>query len=1133
MPNRSLTVYKASAGSGKTYTLTREYILSVIAVKNPETGTYRLNHPNYAPGGRALTNRHRAILAITFTNKATEEMKERITVKLRALAAVPQPGQKEADYAADFMALLGCSRQELAETANRALEQLLHDFQNFNVSTIDAFFQRVLRTFARELDLHGDYELQLDHQAVMRAAVAQMLDDFNVNWRTHADLYRWIQDRMGESLDAGKRANILDRSSGPHRTLVEVVSKITGEDYAPIADDMRKFISAKPDKFVLLYKAIKTQDDAITAQMQTIASAAVEAVEAYGPKHGVTSLALNFLRNHFITIKEPDAKTLANAVARIPDGLRTAKCKCPDDVVMALGDATLQCVDLLRQRHDLTAFRAQVRNLSFLTFAIKYVEDIYKLTNTVLLADTNTLVHTIIDGSDVPFIYERLAMHLHHLLIDEFQDTSALQWANLRPLVANAIDDLNDCLIIGDVKQSIYGFRNSDPALLAHQVEEEDFPGRTSPRGSAPRENTNHRSSREVVEFNNTLFMRLAAHNNAVGYDNVAQALPEKEPDPGYVRIISTPLPEETKGSSDPFAASPQLALMAEEMMRQHCEGGYPWSDIAILSARHEDNAKAIEYLMRHTAIPVLAEEGLFLHKSPVIKLIMALLRLVDIKQTTPEAEKAGGRIFSIADMQLIMSRFEYYTSVHTLTAEQALERALNSTADLDQVVSAILDPAPTSVAEIVENIINRFVDPAARDANSAYLTALQDNIADYARSTPESLHGFLQWWDTHGSGLSIPVGGDVDAVRVMTIHKSKGLEFDCVHIPFPEWPQWKMKSTEWELTPAIPGIPHTLLPPALLIDGQTLSAFASQPDSCFFPYAERRRQASASEQVNVTYVAYTRAARELCIYHVEQPKQNDTMIDAVFECLAKPRSEAEEATPFTIDLAEHFDAETRSFALGRPTKKVFKSPTPSHVATLPPLRPGYPVWPADLERILATLDSTVELNPDISDTPATGPNAQDYDYDPESRERGLLMHDILQNVTTIADIPAAAAAVAARGHYPTADVRKAQALLSEALDVSRPEIARWFRDFDSVVCEQDIYINQDGTRTIRRPDRIVFTPDGTVEIVDYKFTTREQASHISQVRQYCQLLRAMGHADVRGYLWYPLHPGSPTLPVQ
>ena len=1136
MDPRCLTVYKASAGSGKTYALTREYILALIGVKNPADGTYRLNHPHYSPTGRALANRHRGILAITFTNKATDEMKERITVKLRALTFLPDPGEKDADYADEFTAKLGCTRQELAEAAQTALEQLLHDFQNFNVSTIDAFFQRVLRVFARELDRQGDYEVELDQDAVMRAAVNRLLDDFNLNQHQKRDLKRWILSRMKESLAQGKRANIMDRRSGPHRELVAVMARITGEDFARYEKNMREYLNASPSKINQFNAALRRRREDIDAESRSIASDAIAAVEAYGPKHDVKVDALNFLRK-FANGEKPSDKTAANGLARALAGnVRNKNCICPLEVTDALCAATIRCVELMSLKADLMRMIEIATKLAFVGYAWRYVDEIYEANNTLLLADTNAMINHIIDGCDVPFIYERLGMQLHHFLIDEFQDTSILQWANLRPLVANALHDYHDCLIIGDVKQSIYRFRNSAPDLLDRQVEHDDFPGMTIARGTEPADNTNHRSSREVVVFNNTLFSRLASLTRAVGYANVVQ--PPKQEAPGYVRFFKCEIPEGADKNADPFADAPQLALMASEMMRQHREGGYAWSDIAILGSRHDDNARAIEYLLRFTPIPVLAEEGLFLHKSPAVKLIIALLRMVDLRQTTPDICGAAPRFLSMADMQLILSRFEFYVTAQAIEPEVALEKAFGDRADIDAVVAAIIGPGTNSVAELVEDIILQFISPEMRDSNSAYLAAFQDYVAEYTRTNPESLHGFLGWWDDNCTKLSIPVGGDIDAVRVMTIHKSKGLEFDCVHIPFPLWRQYTVKGMEWEDTPPIDGIDPSLLPPGILVDGKK---DLSDDTGLFGHIFARRRDASAREMVNLTYVAFTRAVRELCVYVPDQAALDKKkgggntapfMLEAVMACLAAAPTEQELATPHTMDLAEHFSEADSTYCLGQPTRKVHRPAAADHVVTLPPVHPGYPVWDRDSARVLSSPDSPQELSADVSDRPAQGPDADDFEIDPESRERGLLMHEILQNVNSAADLPAAAAAVAARQHFPVAQVRAAAAALAQALDLSRPELARWFRDFRTALCEQSIFINQGNDHGSRRPDRIVFLADGSAEVVDYKFTTRTKASHIEQVRLYCRLLRAMGYTAVRGYLWYPLQPAAPTIKV-
>jgi len=1145
--DRVLTIYKASAGSGKTYTLTYEYILALLAIKNPETGEYRLNHPRYSRTGE-IVNRHRGILAITFTNKATEEMKRRITGRLHDLTHIPAPGEKDADYAKELCAVTGCTRTELAQTAMSALHQLLHDFHNFNVSTIDSFFQRVLRGFARELDRQGDFEIELNERAVMDAAVSNMLDDYNISWKQKDQLGNWLFQYMKDATETGRKANILDRNSSAHKDLVDLISKISSEAFTPYEKRMKEYLSANPS---LISEALKTVAERIGCLRKEIADKAADIIArlAEMPDNGgIDSNSLKFLckfrdgvraeKKQYMSYAEKGAGFKKNASAS--PSLR-----------QEASEVMSGCCITVFRIEELQLITKGLNTLAFLSFAWKFLDDVYKDNNIVLLANTNALIHRLIDGSDVPFIYERLGLRLHHFLIDEFQDTSTKQWENLRPLVANSIAGHYDNLIIGDVKQSIYRFRNSEPELLHRRVQEDDFPQYSRLRGGDTTDNTNYRSSVEVVTFNNTLFGRLAAQIGAPGYEHVVQAIPEKNADyHGYVRFFPFHVETKKKSKDDDseqepkseeeefLEKNPQLPVMVEQIRRQLSQGHYRFKDIAILCSKRKECALVIEYLLKYYPdLRVMTNEALYLTKSPAVKLIISMLRLIANAQSARAVSQRENRDYAtLADMRLMVSRFEYYNTDPSLklSPEEALRRALCGEEDADRAVEEVLGSNPASLQALIDNIISLRMPMRMRENQLPYLMALQDYVTEYSEHGIQTVNAFLHWWDERSYKFSIPLGSDIDAITVMTIHKSKGLEFPCLHIPYASWElasKTYMESDRWIPTPRIDGLNPEIMPPVLLLD---TSPFNNCEFSIFYKNICDYRRQGEENTTNLTYVAYTRAASELMVYY-DPEKGIGTNLT---QCLSMPLTDKERQDGFTVDLARHFNAGTGEFSLGGPTvspefqEQLSLTDAQKHEKAerqrqMPaPYRPVYSVHLRDDAKVITSVDSL--LDTDISDLPTgTPPPGQE----PMQARRGNMLHEILSNTRKFSDLPTAVALVAASSTYDSNEVNEAGEFLESALNLRRDELSRWFRDFDHVLCEQSIFVNESSSMPYsKRPDRIVFYDDGTAEVVDFKFTSEELPEHLAQVREYVVLLNRMGITVRAGWLWYPLLPGSPTV---
>jgi len=1138
-----LTIYKASAGSGKTYTLAFEYIKALLGIKEEGTDSYRLNGTAGTPHAQRLRCRHRAILAITFTNKATDEMKARI---IRELDALARP-DADAAYAASLQQLFGCSRLQLAGEAAAALSDILNDYRHFNVSTIDSFFQTVLRTFAREVDCQGDYEVELNDRYAVAAGVGLMFDDLNFGVAPKEQQIKdWIAAYMRRRIARGRSFNIFDRSSRLSGEIVSYVHKMCGEDFKPYAAATVAYL-ADPSRLRRYRRAVDDAHREALAAMQAAARAALEGLDTDACGRGACRAALAAMLETAASGKMPDAakfgigdpskaKTFKAILAKgDPKDIYTAsrlpklkgKTAYPPDSLTALLRQAAEAMQhgfitscILEAIADATA------SLEFLGLAWQYVADYRRDNNIVLMSDTNDLLRRIINGAEVPFIYERIGVELRHFLIDEFQDTSVMQWDNLRPLVANGLAGQDDSLIIGDEKQAIYRFRNSDSSLLHHRVANEDFPRQHRVRGSDPADNTNHRSAHGIVRFNNALFSRLADSYGIDGYENVRQSLFSKYAGlSSYVslRPFASLITADENAPTAPKPSGARLReasidAMAREILRQHRDG-YPWSRIAVLVRRRAEAQEVVDSIMRrYPGIPLLSNEGLRLDSSAAVRLIVSVLKFVDRSYTSADTASAGNAFASYGDILMMLSRFEYVIGRGGHTAGEALESVLSGSGsdDIASETAGVRAARAANLPALVEVIISRNIPGQQRQREFAYIAAFQDTVLDYCAMYNPSVHAFLTWWDRNAPRLTVGAAATLDAVAVMTVHKAKGLEWDCVHIPFANWEIEPRREELWLPMDAFGvGRPDDR-PPALALPVSRIWAEAGNPFAA--AYADNA-SLQIADNMNMTYVAFTRPVRELHV-HYDPARGIGRLLP-----LALASAHTSDSAPEGLHLPDGAVDETDGiYIFGEPTAPVAGKESDRTACPAP----AYRVCFRDDTRELTTICDITSQDPEleVGNELPNREHVRSMPLTPEEKARahaagrGNDLHAILARMRTEADLPQAVDAVCARAGHDDSLRREYTAVLSDAFHAAAAHTCRWFAPDVRVLAERTIYVAERGESF--RPDRIVFYPDGSVDIIDYKFTSEPHPDHPMQVRGYLAMLRAMGHTRLNGYLWYP-----------
>lgn len=1165
-----LQIYKASAGSGKTYKLTQQYLTLLLGTKDKTTGAWKLNE--------RPTSANRHILAVTFTNKATEEMMKRIISELAILAGREPGCDKKSDYLADFIELFATTEQRLRKLASDTLDELLADFLYFHVSTIDAFFQNVLRTFAREIEMPDNFELELDNRSTISVGVGEMLGSINrpepvdpLKKQEYRWLCEWLNRYVDEKLDDGGALNLFSRSSSMFGDLVNTFRLIMDENFKIHFDEISNYFE---DLNRLVKFKVKLRD--YDSRVRYINAAVVRAKQYgdYGSLKLVTKFIDNWASPETIPAKNSDstAKFLAN-----PESYIRAKHTVSDEFRSLMLDIFTK----IQEYYDCCKRDKMIaRSLSYfglMGFLLRIIQSYCKDNNLILLSETNSLLRDIINDDDAPFVYERIGYYLRHYLIDEFQDTSKMQWQNLRPLVNESLSNDNDNLIIGDEKQCIYRFRNSDPQLLGStvhsQVSRVFGPDSVNIEGARVEQNNNWRSSREVVMFNNSIFRALSdiVVEGDPTFANVVQQISPKRKKliPGHVKLLIEQetveqQPETADDDAESSGAVSEFALSnMEKEVERLLNAGYRQADIAILVQKHREGEAVISRLLamhekpgwKHGRLEVTSVDSVGVAASSAVRMVVQILRLTQVPHLIECVEiKADGSENKVNEVNAAYRRarllycYEYFLHSPAVdesgrknypTPSEALDKAINllrgdnkpsapvnsgqfesGDSSLDKILN--LDPQSltgsrmsnpskgkitcASLSTIIDTILSDYINPAIVSAETAYIAAFQDLVYDFCSRGSADISSFLAWWDRGGKNASLSSTEESRAITVTTIHQSKGLEYPCVIIPNANFQFLRHSSSynrvyEWfDLDPAdFPSCDPSTVPPCIPLDfvqglGK-IDAFKEQYES----YANQKK----IDALNLAYVAFTRAVNELVVISALPGKKNefnlhdylDAAVNRLTEhYLADPATDPEEAKwmlPLSL-----CSPSAGVYEVGEPT-----SPLPS--AGSVEKKPDYASQPMP------------DYDPWVNDRVNTFTVADCHTFDfSDPRMRGDFLHRILSRVYRSSDLDLEIYRAAVRSHLAPDQTRYCAEILSEAL--ADPRVEPWFNGYSRVVLERTLV----GDNIDRRPDRIVWTADGHVDLIDYKFGD-PHPSYEKQLRNYARLLARAGYTRVRAFLWY------------
>lgn len=921
-----INIFKASAGSGKTHTLSKTY-LELLLKADSKTA-------------------YRNILAVTFTNKATEEMKERI---LRDLA-------KEG---------------KMNPRAREILINLLHDYGSFSVSTIDKFFQQALRAFSRELGSSGNYQIELDKASLTKEAMDRVLDDLT---EKDKDLLGWFTKQLETALDNGESIHL-------ESSLYEMAEEFGGVN-EKFTYDKKKLteLKAKCKEIVDTFHK-EVYENALCIDTATWGKTAAKGLAQYA---GAPT-------RYKDSVKAANATTLAKLA-------ETAGCEAMYALMNPQG---------MRWKEYRTA-----RMVEKVIFTLGLAEEFYsKLAiieeekGVISLDESTNLLRDIIDGSDAPFIYEKLGVRFNHFLLDEFQDTSVVQWENFKPLLANSVSEGYSNIIVGDVKQSIYRWRNSDWNLLDKKIQE-TFTGKVE----VTTLKENWRSTQSIVDFNNGFFP-FAANNLGLSqiYADVKQKVKVEDSQEGYVTVDF---------------CEDELEMI-DGYIEQAVAAGAKMSDIAILLRTNSEGKKVAEHLLSK-GYSVISDDSLDLKSSLIIRKIVSYLHSL--------CNNSDSLNTYLSESLEIDSEREYHSLI-------------------DLVDGVIKDLSETHPDEI--------------KGQTLFIQSFMDDILEWTSIHGNDLRQYLKHWEESKIAISSP--NDPNAIRITTVHKSKGLAFPIVIFPFAEKVGLFKEDTLWcHLdSDAEMGESFDSIFPVVL--GK------SSGDSFFSESLKKEMEMQRIDNLNIFYVCLTRARKEMHIIAKNPPK---SLIDG-------------KSSPNDLSQLLYLYCEQNGYTFGSPYRWNGASKKED----------------SEIEEFDAEYE-TYGMNPEACSKRFVA-SSDAWDYFSEEgigqskRLRGIEQHALLSKIRTSDD---------AQEVLRSIDPQTRELLLKRISTHSE-----WFSPELKTLNEVAII---DSFGNTNRPDRVLVDEDGRVTVIDFKFG-EEDEKYSGQLRRYMRLFREMGYGEVSGYIWY------------
>jgi ATP-dependent exoDNAse (exonuclease V) beta subunit len=1031
---KPLKIYNASAGSGKTYTLVQEYLRIILHDKD------------------AL--KFRSILAMTFTNKAANEMKTRV---LEALINLSIPSQKKTQshlkFLNDTAKNISIDPKLIEQRAVKILNKILHNYSSFSIMTIDKFTHKIIRTFAKDLGVSIDFDVEMDIQSLRRNITDLLFDKIGRNSELTGLMKQYATDNLNE-----------DKTWNFSNQLYEFSDLLFKEDaFKSIA--LLKDLKQKD--FSEIKTEIRTENIKIENHLKGLAQAAVDLIKSkhleaddfQGKGNSIVKYFTKISAGNFdesAGMLTPASKTILKNVA---DG-KWGHPKSPNKAdVDSIGDllgthfeqvenAYLTGIPKLKLNKEIYK---NLNNLSLLNHLLKIVDEVKEDENILLMTDFYKKISDIIAKEPVPFIYERLGIRYQHFLLDEFQDTSHLQWVNMIPLVHNSLAAAETNLIVGDGKQAIYRWRNGEVeqfTKLPNQIHNPDNIESLNEAEFLFKElgekislDNNFRSSKEVVTFNNTLFKDLAnslSSNLKYIYDDVEQNPIKKHK--GYINAYL-----EAKLTEDE-----QLDYVLKSIQKS-LTSGFELKDICLIVRNNKSGSLLANFLTEHN-ITVISPDSLFIGKDRSVKFLFHLMN----------------SIIQSKDSNYKIKAIEHFASLIDVPATKLIQNneafiKENTIIDYFKTRSITITPPDAfhNLYEFVESLVEIF-DLSPSD--NPFLQFFMEMVHQYETKNNSNIRDFLTWYKDKGVKESIVSPEGANAIQIMTIHKSKGLQFPVVICPFYDWKLDVSRQITW-IDNEGEKLPAYFVKMNKAVKNSELGNLYEEEEGKYF-----------LDQLNLLYVAFTRPETALFICgstSVASPAKN--WLEPFFST----------SKLFTLK-DKHYEYGELELNSNKEEDEI------NHNYNL------------------VYLDQKMN-KPQLSYKSGEEWDVNDID---EKRNFGTLVHLVLSKIKNLAHLDETLNILIHKGSITTEKAKDINLYITELFN--NVHFKNYFDNSHHVLNEKEI-ITPKGMKLI--PDKIIITDTETL-VVDFK-TGQATEKHKKQVANYVKLLKHMNFKNVRGELFY------------